>query len=107
VPVFAVAFETDFDNATPADFSCVDNRGNPGSDLFILNHFLTQVVGQPALADQVNHEPYFGNRARDCWRFQGQIPNFVTVDFYEIGDLLSVTRSLNLDYHRFGGPPIP
>jgi hypothetical protein len=107
LPVFGVAFETDFDNATPADFSCVDNRGSPGSDLFILNHFLTQLLGQPALADLVNHEPYFGDRARECWRFQGRIPNFVTVDFYEIGDLLAVTRSLNLDAYFGGGAPTP
>lgn len=107
LPVFSAAFETDFDNATPADFSCTDNRGNPGSDLFILNHFLTQLLGQPALADLVNHEPYFGNRARECWRFQGQIPNFPTVDFYEIGDLISVTRSLNRDFFLNGGAPPP
>jgi len=107
LPVFTLAFETDFDNQVPADFSCVDNRGSPGSDLFILNHFLTQTLGQPALADLVNHEPYFGDRARQCWQFQGQLPNFVTVDFYEIGDLLAVTRDLNRAFWENGGAPPP
>lgn len=107
LPVFTLAFETHFDNQEPADFSCADNRGAPGSDLFILNHFLTQLVGQPALAELVNHEPGFGDRARECWRFQGQIPNFVTVDFYEIGDLFSVTRDLNRAYWAGGGAPPP
>lgn len=107
LPVFTLAFETDFDNQVPADFSCADNRGDPGSDLFILNHFLTQTVGQPALAELVNHEPSFGDRARECWQFQGQLPNFVTVDFYEIGDLFSVTRDLNRAYWENGGMPPP
>ena len=37
---------------TPADLSCAPNRGDPGQPLFILNHFLTQVLGSPQLADR-------------------------------------------------------
>ena len=78
-----------------SDFSCADNRGDPGNDLFILNHFLTRNVGAPVFAEQVNPDPVLDRRALDCWVFQGRIPNFVTVDFYEIGSVLSVVDALN------------
>jgi hypothetical protein len=99
-----LAFETDFQNTRPSDFSCDDLRGEPGNDLFILNHFLTQNVGAPHLAQKVNHDPGLSLRALECWRSQGRIPNFVTVDFYEIGDLLRATNLLNFLAGQEGAP---
>jgi hypothetical protein len=93
--VWTFAFETPFSFSTPEAFTCVDNRGEPPADLFILNHFLTGLSGSPFLADMVNHDPGLTARALDCWSFQGRIPNFVTVDFYEIGDLLRTTDLVN------------
>lgn len=90
-----LVFETDFDAQDPEDFSCTDLRGEPGNDLFILNHFLTRSVGTPLLADMVNHDPFFLERAFACQAFQGRIPNFVTVDYYRIGDLFHVVDALN------------
>ncbi len=101
------AFETPFSNATPADFTCADLRGAPGDDLFILNHFLTQNLGAPQLAEQVNHMPELASRSRECWRFQGQLPNFVTVDFYEIGDVVRATDLLNFLHAQTAGAPPP
>jgi hypothetical protein len=95
----SLAFETHFSYSRPSDFSCVDNRGTPGNDLFILNHFLTNNTGAPSYAQQVNYGYLLTRRARDCWAFQGRIPNFVTVDFYEIG---SVIRSVNLLNYLWG-----
>ena len=97
------AFETHFSYKTPADFSCVDNRGTPGNDLFILNHFLTKNVGSTVLARQVNYAQLLARRTRECWEFQGHIPNFVTVDFYEIGSVLRMTNLLNYLWGQNGG----
>jgi hypothetical protein len=93
--VWAHAFETHFSAATPADLSCARNRGAAGNPLFILNHFLTQFVGSPALAEQVNHDPFFIARALQCQAERGRLPNFVTVDFYDIGDVFAVVDRLN------------
>jgi hypothetical protein len=99
----SLAFETPFSNPNPAAFTCEDLRGQPGNDLFILNHFLTQNTGSPFLARLVNFEPTFSRRVRDCWDFQRQVPNFVTVDYYELGDVLRVVGLFNYLWGQSGG----
>ncbi len=89
------AFETHFTNAVPADFSCDPNRGNIGNELFILNHFLTEVFGSPTLAAQVNHNPLLIDRAIACGAVHNTMVNFVTVDFVDIGDTLATVAILN------------
>ena len=103
----SLAFETAFSYSKPADFSCADNRGEPGNDLFILNHFLTNNIGAPNFAQQVNYDPLLSARARECWATQNHVPNFVTVDFYEIGSVLRTANLLNYLWGRTGGAPFP
>ncbi len=93
--IWDYAWETHFSWATPEDFNCDSNRGNPDNPLFILNHFLTGVGGDPELAEMVNYDPLFIDRALQCQTESGALPNFVTVDFYDIGDLFSVVDQLN------------
>lgn len=93
--VWAYAFETHFSFSTPESMSCDPNRGDPSHSLFILNHFLTHVFGSPELAEQVNHNPFFRDRALRCRDERDTLPNFVTVDFYDIGDVTSVVAMLN------------
>lgn len=89
------AFETDFSNETPEDLDCAPNRGDPARPLFILNHFLTAPIALPRLATQVNGEAEA--HARACAAVQGRRPQFVTVDFYEIGDVAAAVERLNAD----------
>ena len=93
--VWAQSFETHFDNAVPEDFSCDPNRGDPANDLFILNHFLTQIFGSPALAEQVNHDPLLTDRIVECETTHTAVANFVTVDFADIGDVSTAVEALN------------
>jgi hypothetical protein len=99
------AVETRYTYSKASDFSCADNRGEPGNDLFILNHFLTNNIGAPQFARQVNHDPLLSARARECWAAQNHIPNFVTVDFYEIGSVLRTANLLNYLWGQTGGAP--
>ncbi len=95
-PVWSFAWETHWSNEYPEDFSCADNRGSPSNDLFILNHFLTRgATPKSILAQEVNHNPLFVDRTLECWNDSGKIPNFPSVDFYDIGDLFSVVNTLN------------
>ncbi|NOY92545.1 MAG: hypothetical protein GXP55_15235, partial [Deltaproteobacteria bacterium] len=55
--IWAWAFETPFAAETPADLRCELGRGAMGSDLFILNHFLTAPLAAPSLAEMVNYDP--------------------------------------------------
>lgn len=93
--VWSHAFETHFSAASPADFSCTDNRGSPTNSLFIFNHFLTQIFGSVELASQVNYNPLLRNRVDECEAFHGAVANFITVDHVSIGDTLQTVDALN------------
>ncbi len=94
--VWAHAWETPFSARTPADLeTCRTGRGTRGHPLFILNHFLTNPLASEDLARSVNVAPILSDRAARCRMESGQLPNFVTVDYYEIGELRSVIRTLN------------
>ncbi|HEV8323718.1 MAG TPA: hypothetical protein VG389_19020 [Myxococcota bacterium] len=93
--VWAFAWETPYAFDTPADFTCAMNRGVAGNPLFILNHFLTNPLASPANAEMVNYDPLFLDRALACQAASGALPNFPTVDFYDIGDLFTVAATLN------------
>jgi hypothetical protein len=94
--VWAFAFETHYHFESVAELSCAPNRGDPARSLFILNHFLTGTIGgSPELAEMVNHAPLLPDRAAQCQAERGLRPNFVTVDYYDIGDLFAVVDGLN------------
>ena len=95
LPVWDFAFETNYSFAEPEDLSCDPNRGNPENSLFILNHFLTQTFGSEELAEQVNFNPLLEDRIEECALRNDRLPNFVTVDFYNIGDTLADVAALN------------
>lgn len=90
------AWETPFSFSAPEDFICDPNRGDPGNPLFLLNHFLTAPLGgSPDFAEMVNHNPSFIERAQQCEEEGQALPNFVAVDFYDIGDVFEVVDALN------------
>ena len=93
--VWAHAYETNFQATTIDDFTCDPNRGTPGNPLFIFNHFLTNTFAEPDQAPVVNADPFLLDRARECMDADGSLPNFVTVDFYDQGDLFEAVRALN------------
>jgi len=92
---YAYAWDTPFSNQTPDDLRCAPGRGSATSSLFILNHFLTAPVAMRSLAEMINHDPFFTEQVHRCQREAGQLPNFITVDFYEVGDLFGVVDGLN------------
>ena len=47
------------------------------------------------LAQLANVNPFFAERVKTCQTKSGKLPNFVTVDFYSIGDVFSVVDRLN------------
>jgi hypothetical protein len=106
VYVWSVAWETHFSVWYREDFSCSRNRGQSSNELFILNHFLTQNAAVPFdLITGAN--PFLVERARQCWRESGRLPNFPTVDFATDGDVVEAARLLNVDFGAHGGQPPP
>ena len=96
--VWDYAVETHYSIANINDFTCDFNRGDPLNDLFILNHFVTDATlgyGLYNESNDVNANPFFITRALDCQNQTNKFPNFVTVDYYELGDGLAVVDQLN------------
>ncbi|MDG2267180.1 MAG: hypothetical protein P8L91_09385, partial [Candidatus Marinimicrobia bacterium] len=96
--VWEYAVETHYSVGNINDFTCDFNRGDPLNDLFIFNHFVTDATlgyGLYNESNDVNANPFFINRALDCQTQTNKFPNFVTVDYYELGDGLAVVDQLN------------
>ena len=92
------AVETHYTNHSQNDFSCDFNRGDSINDLFILNHFVTNSVlgtGDESQSAIVNANPYFINRVLQCQQEKNKFPNFITVDFYELGNCIDVVNQVN------------
>jgi hypothetical protein len=96
--VWDYAVETHYTAYSRADFSCNFNRGDSANSLFILNHFVTQnPLGYGILdsAAAINSNPYLLSRAMNCWTETGKLPNFLTVDFYEQGDVFQTRDAIH------------
>ena len=93
--VWDFCWETHFSARSRKDLVCRKNRGDSNNSLFILNHFLTRPVASARLADEVNHNPFLKKRIEQCRKASGRLPNFITVDFYELGDVIAVVDELN------------
>ena len=97
--VWDYAAETHYSVGTINDFTCDFNRGDPLNDLFIFNHFVTDATlgyGLYSESNDVNANPFLITRALDCQTQTNKFPNFVTVDYYELGDGLAVVEELNI-----------
>jgi hypothetical protein len=86
--------ETPYTFAAPTDFSCVPNRGPHDAPLLLVNHWLANFDHLVSSARAVNVDPVLGARARAC-REQRTLPNYLAVNYADIGDLISVVRRLN------------
>ena len=96
--VWEYAVETHYSVGNINDFTCDFNRGDPLNDLFIFNHFVTDATlgyGLYNESNDVNANPFFINRALNCQTQTNKFPNFVTVDYYELGDGIAVVDQLN------------
>lgn len=90
------AWDTDYANAKVEDFDCKLLRGKAGNPLFVVNHFLTQMVqSHEKLSKLANHDPVLHDHLAQCREEGGQLPNFVAVDYYDVGDVTQAVRALN------------
>jgi hypothetical protein len=93
--VWDIAWDTPYTFAKKEDFTCAPNRGTKGNDLFLMNHWLSDPLSTPARAEVANEYSLLSSRAKQCQMEGGQIPNFVAVDFYDIGAVFQVVDELN------------
>ena len=80
----------------PAEFSCRENRGGSSALLFQINHWIESTPApRPSNAEIVNSHDFLLQRARECAKERKHLPNIIAVDFYKVGDLVGVVRTLN------------
>ena len=95
-PAFETIQETPYTFHRPEDFSCRPNRGGSAGSLFQINHWIeTTPAPRPTNAEVVNAYDFLLRRARQCQAARGHLPNAIAVDFYDVGDVVGVARTLN------------
>jgi hypothetical protein len=93
---FEVMQETPYTFHAPGDFSCKSNRGQAGSPLLLMNHWIeTTPAPRPTNAKLVNAEAALLERAQQCRRLRGKLPNVIAVDFAATGDVVRAAAVLN------------
>jgi hypothetical protein len=80
-------------NPNPKDKDRKDQEETPGA-LLTLNHFVQTAFG--ISASDVNSYARIVARARKCFG-RDKIPNFVTVDFWESGNVVEAVRQINTE----------
>jgi hypothetical protein len=95
-PAWEAMQETPYTFHKPEDFSCQPNRGPRMAPFFQINNWIeTTPAPRPSNAEIVNAYRALLARARSCGEQRGQLPNILAVDFYDVGDLFRVVRTLN------------
>jgi hypothetical protein len=87
--------DTPFDFATVDEFSCEPFRGSPDSPLFLVNHWVNQPRSRVSVSQEANSADVLGDRLRTCEQERGMVPNFVAVDFYDLGDVFDQVDLVN------------
>jgi hypothetical protein len=87
--------ETPFLFLSPGAFSCAENRGDPDAPLFLMNHWVQRIAPDRADSARVNRLDVLVDRARECERERGLRPNYLAVNFYDIGDVVEAADILN------------
>ncbi|MEX2256135.1 MAG: hypothetical protein WEC34_11910 [Acidimicrobiia bacterium] len=87
--------ETPYTFASPDVMSCAPKRGGTGKRLFLMNHWIQKAAPSRVDAAQVNARRFIVERAEQCKEERGQLPNFISVDFASLGDVVGATAQLN------------
>jgi hypothetical protein len=105
---FSRVFETPYDNTDINAFNCnVDRIGkdkDPKDLMYVMNHFLYGVIELGPLkvetpqrdrANETNSASVLLPHINNCTKVFQKKPNFIEVDFYQIGDALAIISSMN------------
>ncbi|MEO6126138.1 MAG: hypothetical protein ABIR32_20765, partial [Ilumatobacteraceae bacterium] len=87
--------DTEYHVTSVASMTCALKRGRADAPLFMLNNWIQREAPDRADAAQVNQRAFIVDRARQCGVVRGQLPNFIAVNFFTIGDVLGAVDDLN------------
>lgn len=90
-----LAWDTPYSFDSKEAFNCNLNRGSLDNNLFLLNHWISDPLSSKEHAEVANTYQELHNRVHECLKSQNRTPNFIAVDFYEVGGLFRVVRETN------------
>jgi len=106
--IWDVAVETHFTNHKLKHFSNEFNRGKENAvtkDLVVLNHFLTKTItGVGSIRKSKKANSILVDRIKNFQLETGRFPNFITVDFVDIGNAKDAIDILNGVFVDFPAP---
>lgn len=89
------AFDNEFSVGLTDSFRCELERGSLDAPLFGLNHFKTVIGGDEFLSIGPNRFGSLMDHVDLCEATWGRLPNFLAIDFHDIGDIREVVDLLN------------
>jgi hypothetical protein len=94
---FTWTWETPWDNNNSTDFGrCNADRGTKGNSIYVVDNYLEDLpVETPANAALTNDNPFLVDRLLYCQQQETTLPNFVMVDYYEVGNIFRDVDVLN------------
>ena len=94
---FAKTWETPWDNVAPADFAkCDADRGTKGNDIYVVDTYREDTaIASVGAAETVNNNSFLIDRLMTCKKNESTLPNFVMVNFEDVGDLYKDVDILN------------
>lgn len=78
-----------------SEFNCGEDRGSKDNAIFEVPHFITDGLPSSVRSQEANSNPLLIDRLRDCMAKTGRLPNIVSVDYYNLGDIFDAVKTLN------------
>jgi hypothetical protein len=94
LPGFELVQDTPLGATRPEQFRCRRFRGEPGSPMLLLNHWVDTFPPSVSRNDRIGAD-FLGRRAQRCGHVRRLVPNLLAVDFYESSDVVEVARRFN------------
>jgi len=79
----------------PSEFSCEPSRGTASSPLLMINNWVDRFPPLLSANRAILKRSFIAGRARRCMRRRQMLPNIISSDFYDQGQLVEVVRELN------------
>jgi hypothetical protein len=92
---FDVVQDTPFSNPTVESLTCALNRGSASNPLFLVNYWLNNFQSLVSDARTINAYDRLWPYLQRCKGERHLLPNFVAVNFYNLGDVFRVVNQLN------------
>lgn len=88
-------FENDYSNHSSQDYKGKIIRGDISKPIFIMNHFIYNILYRKAVNAETNTYQNLKFHIQTCKEKTGKHPNFLTVDWYDKGDLFKMVNDIN------------